>query len=405
MMKTGMKKIAACLVALLMIAQAAPAMMDGSYTSNVSLGSLEGFRDALEIICDGGSYLLIGDEVTLSANEDYQPVWTSKDPAVASVEPSGQASETAVVTAVGAGSTEITATEGNQTKVFRVTVMDPNELAKEQKKEARKENIVIVVNGVTTLRTFNGEAQSHDEYTVSSGSASFDPGKVRLNRDITVTATECGYYKMNLKEADFSYDDDSVNAAFVVYDGFLKIVPAKVMVQVNTQAKEAGQEDPALTAQVTGLCGEDTIEYTISRDPGEEAGIYLINAEGAEEQGNYRIQYLPGILTIEEPAPVATEEPEIPEEPAETDEPVVRPPLNVNAYSLASGELIIGETRITLVADVAGAEESELTIQWQYSTDMENWHDVPGANSLTYTYELDVENASYAWRVNVDWKE
>ena len=83
----------------------------------------------------------------------------------------------------------------------------------------------------------------------------------------------------------------------------------------------------------------------------------------------------------------------------------MRPPLNVNAYSLASGELIIGETRITLVADVAGAEESELTIQWQYSTDMENWHDVPGANSLTYTYELDVENASYAWRVNVDWKE
>ncbi len=391
MMKTGMKKIAACLVALLMIAQAAPAMMDGSYTSNVSLGSLEGFRDALEIICDGGSYLLIGDEVTLSANEDYQPVWTSKDPAVASVEPNGQASETAVVTAVGAGSTEITATEGNQTKVFRVTVMDPNELAKEQKKEARKENIVIVVNGVTTLRTYNGEAQSHDEYTVSSGSASFDSGKVRLNRDITVTATECGYYKMNLKEADFSYDDDSVNAAFVVYDGFLKIVPAKVMVQVNTQAKEAGQEDPALTAQVTGLCGEDTIEYTISRDPGEEAGIYLINAEGAEEQGNYRIQYLPGILTIEEPAPVATEE------------PVIREPLVVNTYYQYNGELIIGESRITLVAEVSGGNVGEYTIQWQYSDDMESWHDVPGANSLTYTYILDVDNASHAWRANAEW--
>ena len=197
-MKTGMKKIAACLVALLMTAQAAPALMDGGYSSNVTFGSLEGFRDAMEIVCDGGSHLLTGDTVTLSANENYQPVWTSSDPAVVSVTPAGTASATATINAVSVGTADITAVDGKQTKVFRVTVVDPEVLVKDQKTSAKKEKVAIVVNGITALKTYNGEAQSHNEYTVSSSSAAFDPAKVKLNRDITVTETECGYYKMNL---------------------------------------------------------------------------------------------------------------------------------------------------------------------------------------------------------------
>lgn len=309
-MKTGMKKIAACLVALLMTAQAAPALMEGGYSSNVTFGSLEGFRDAMEIVCDGGSHLLTGDTVTLSANENYQPVWTSSDPAVVSVTPAGTASATATINAVGVGTADITAVDGKQTKVFRVTVVDPEVLVKDQKTSAKKEKVAIVVNGITALKTYNGEAQSHNEYTVSSSSAAFDPAKVKLNRDITVTETECGYYKMNLSEKDFSYEDDGVIAVFAVYDGYLKITAAKVTVQADSKAKEAGQADPALTATVTGLIGDDTIRYELYRDPGEGAGFYLINADGAEQQGNYRIQYQSGVLTITEPAPVI-EEPEV----------------------------------------------------------------------------------------------
>ena len=42
------------------------------------------------------------------------------------------------------------------------------------------------------------------------------------------------------------------------------------------------------------------ISYTLTREEGESAGTYVITPNGDAVQGNYTVQYIPGILTIKE---------------------------------------------------------------------------------------------------------
>lgn len=84
----------------------------------------------------------------------------------------------------------------------------------------------------------------------------------------------------------------------------LKVDPASVTVTVHDGGKIYGQDDPeSYEATVTGLVGDDTIEFTISRpdaDQQQSAGLYpdAIVAEGDEEQGNYIVTYVPADFEI-----------------------------------------------------------------------------------------------------------
>ena len=57
--------------------------------------------------------------------------------------------------------------------------------------------------------------------------------------------------------------------------------------------------------------------------------------------------------------------------------------------------------RIKLTATLTGFDDRIYTLQWQYTTDPESgeWHDVPDAHDVTYTYTLDEETTHYTWRV------
>ena len=66
----------------------------------------------------------------------------------------------------------------------------------------------------------------------------------------------------------------------------------------NDKNKKYGQKDPDLTATVVGLVGNDTIDYTLTREPGEEPGVYRIIASGDNIQGNYAVKFSDGLLTI-----------------------------------------------------------------------------------------------------------
>ena len=56
---------------------------------------------------------------------------------------------------------------------------------------------------------------------------------------------------------------------------------------------------------------------------------------------------------------------------------------------------------ITLTAHLEGFSEN-VELQWQHSTDQNNWIDVEGANEITHTFTLDAETATYYWRVVAD---
>lgn len=401
-MKITMKKTAAVLLALLMAIELVPATA-ATYSSGMIVGNSQGFKELLEIVATKGTYVLLGQNLQLDVNEDYQPEWTSGNPAVATVDEQG------MITAVAAGSATITATVKEpklQTATIEVTVIDPEPIAaeapegtegpegteegtgtEEQTPVSSAKTLVIVINGENEHITYDGEEHVLDRYVATANEDFFDETRIRTEGEFGVTATDCGFYELNLEGVSFTYDDPEVEAHFVVHNSFLKITPAPVTVTANPAEKEAGEEDPELTAAVAGLLGEDTedmIFYTLTRDPGEEPGVYLINAAGAENQGNYRVEYTGNVLTILEKA----EEPE---------------PLDVSIISLyPADEPIYYGAEITLEARVTGAEEGEYTIRWQYSEDYENWIDIPGADGPRYTFIADGETITYVWRAVAD---
>ena len=76
------------------------------------------------------------------------------------------------------------------------------------------------------------------------------------------------------------------------------ITPAEVTVTANNANKVYGENDPELKATVTGTLNNDTVDYTLTRDPGEDVGTYAIYVTGDEYQGNYHVTYTAGEFEI-----------------------------------------------------------------------------------------------------------
>ena len=77
-----------------------------------------------------------------------------------------------------------------------------------------------------------------------------------------------------------------------------KITPKSVTVTADNKTKVFGETDPKLTATVAGTLGNDTVDYTLTREAGEAAGKYEITVKGDKLQGNYSVTYATGTLTI-----------------------------------------------------------------------------------------------------------
>ena len=390
-MKSTMKKIAASLLALLIMIQLVPAFA-ATYSSGMIAGTAAGYKELLEIVASRGTYVLVGQTLELDANEDYMPEWRSENPAVATIDAQG------VVTAVSAGNATITATVKApklQATSIEITVIDPEPLLAEGTDEtegteegtgdeelnpdsSEKKALVIVINGENEHVTYDGEEHVLDRFVATANEDYFDESKIGVEGDFAIAATNCGFYEMNLETVTFTYDDPEVEAHFVLNNGLLKITPAQVTVTANEASKNEGEDDPELTATVIGLFGEDTIDYTLTREPGEETGEYVIAAAGAETQGNYRVNYVPGMFEI-----------------------AGNPVVEIES-SLLPGQLVFQGTEVTLKAKPLGFGDAQLTYQWQYSIDGENWTDIGGANEAVYMYIVDENNAQYYYRVMVD---
>ena len=69
-------------------------------------------------------------------------------------------------------------------------------------------------------------------------------------------------------------------------------------VTADNKSKVFGETDPKFTAKVVGTLGNDTVEYTLSRETGEAVGKYEITVKGDKLQGNYTVTYVAGTLKI-----------------------------------------------------------------------------------------------------------
>lgn len=72
--------------------------------------------------------------------------------------------------------------------------------------------------------------------------------------------------------------------------GKLTITPATAVVRAQAATKAYGDPDPEM-ARVEGLVGNDTVDFEVTREPGEDVGTYAIMVSGASKQGNYTVSY------------------------------------------------------------------------------------------------------------------
>lgn len=181
-------------------------------------------------------------------------------------------------------------------------------------------------------KPYNGEEQSYGEIQAvqyfsseSSGLADLptgvsvsikdDAAGMAKGKDVGGGSNEDGTYPTGFTADDFTFElgnyyelipEDKLpegrDAPVSITQGYMEITPVEVTVTAEDKTKVEGEDDPELTAAVEGLMGSDTVEYSLSREEGEDPGTYTITAAGEEDQGNYIVTFADGTLTITEKA-------------------------------------------------------------------------------------------------------
>lgn len=83
--------------------------------------------------------------------------------------------------------------------------------------------------------------------------------------------------------------DAGPNYLLSINDGRLFITPKPISVTVADAEKFYGDDDPSFTVIAQGLIGDDELELTVDRDPGEEIGFYDITVSTESPTLNYEI--------------------------------------------------------------------------------------------------------------------
>ncbi|MGJ1452847.1 MBG domain-containing protein, partial [Sphingobacterium spiritivorum] len=209
--------------------------------------------------------------------------YSSSNPAVASVNASGQvqilAAGTATITASQPGDSNHTAavpvsfTVNVQQKALTITANNFNKVYDGQ--------VYTTGNGVAYHGFVNGENEQHLQ-----GSLSYAGTAIGAKNVGSYFITPGGY--------------TSANYAITYQDGSLTISKANLTVTADAKTKIYGTADPALTYKVTGMVNNDAatvVTGTLKRAAGENVGTYAISNNDLAAS-NYTITYVGADLTI-----------------------------------------------------------------------------------------------------------
>ena len=159
------------------------------------------------------------------------------------------------------------------------------------------EKTVITLEAKVDTKTYNGQVQTLegfknttvDGYTVSGLTA-------------TTSGKDAQVYSNTAFAGTAKVEKDGVDVTDKVVvktvPGQLTINPRPVTVAAENKTKVYGAADPELTATVTGTLNNDKVDYTLTREPGEDVRTYVINVTGDEDQGNYHVAYTAGEFEI-----------------------------------------------------------------------------------------------------------
>lgn len=287
-MKTTMKKIAAYLLAMLLVLQMLPAMAEDQTVSGTQ-GPITSYRDKLKINAVT-STITVGMSIQLTTTDNYDKItWQSENEDIATVDRYGE------VTGVAPGQVKITATEDDHSDSITIRVVGTSS---GEEGTGSGEKIVVIINGAKEKVTYDG--QEHKlSYTVACDNTDFDEDLLHLvSEENLASGTECGVYQDKLTKDDFVYEG-SEEIELVITNGWLQIKPAPVTIYADTKTKAEGAADPEFTATVEGLMpGDDPVQIVYTFDVKTENGTTKIIPVADSIQGNYKVSTVSAELII-----------------------------------------------------------------------------------------------------------
>lgn len=111
-------------------------------------------------------------------------------------------------------------------------------------------------------------------------------GTIKVTKD--KTEVDAGEYDLIA-----SITNANSNYKFEFNKGLLTILKRKVEVNIDSKKKEVGKEDPELTYTVNNLVDGDELGITLSRESGEEVGLYDIYVNVENLNNNYEFTTMP----------------------------------------------------------------------------------------------------------------
>lgn len=111
------------------------------------------------------------------------------------------------------------------------------------------------------------------------------------NLSTNPTFTDVGEYTVYYQVSKSNYSTKTGNAK-------VTITAKELTVKADDVSKLFQAEDPTLTYQVDGLCGDDELTGSLERTEGEDVGTYDINQGTLSASDNYTIAFTPGTFEI-----------------------------------------------------------------------------------------------------------
>ena len=185
-------------------------------------------------------------------------------------------------------------------------------------------------NTVSIVKIMNGEEDVTAQYKIDTQAGNLTITPKKLDGDAIIISDEDIVYdgskktpeivvmdgdkvvpKEEYTEPKYSHNINAGEATVTVRDleggnyivsGSRKftIKGAPVTVKAYNSSKDYGEDDPTLSASVSGILMTDPIDivYEVDREEGEDAGTYTITPTGDTAQGNYEVIYETGTFTI-----------------------------------------------------------------------------------------------------------
>jgi len=269
---------------------------------NYGNGTLTVNKANLTITADSNSKEYDGTALTDNGWQDTAPIGLKGFDVVESVTVTG--SQTEVDSSANVASNAVV--KNNETDVtanYNIKYVDGTLKVTQSTK-------AIVITSSTNSWTYDGNNHKDEVYTLTFDGVAVtadSTGKVftlPTGDTITITPTSAGVKNVadnasNNNTYTYVLENANYYSNVTANYGTLTIGQKAVTVTANNASKKYGDADPAtFTATVAGTFGNDSVQYSVSRAAGENAGTYAITPSGEAIQGNYAVTYVPGTFTI-----------------------------------------------------------------------------------------------------------